>query len=190
MRKDLTNKQKKFVSEYLIDLNATGAATRAGYSEKTAHVIGHENLKKPKVAAAIQARRQELGRETEINQRWVLERYKRLAEFDVRKLFDENENFVPISQLDDDQAFAIHSVEANVVKVESDDDKTEITFAKKVKASDKKAVLDSLARHLGMFTDKIKIGLEGELLYEILKALPPAYAGAVRKAIDKDLSES
>ena len=50
----LTPKQQLFVAEYLVDLNATQAAVRAGYSEKTAYSVGHENLKKPEVAAAIQ----------------------------------------------------------------------------------------------------------------------------------------
>lgn len=49
----LTDKQQMFVKEYLIDLNATQAAIRAGYSEKTAYSIGHENLSKPEIAAAI-----------------------------------------------------------------------------------------------------------------------------------------
>lgn len=49
----LTEKQRTFVREYLVDLNATQAAIRAGYSEKTAHAIGHENLRKPEVAAAV-----------------------------------------------------------------------------------------------------------------------------------------
>lgn len=58
----LTPKQAAFVEEYLIDLNATAAARRAGYSEKTASFIGHENLRKPNIAAAIasaQAKRSE-----------------------------------------------------------------------------------------------------------------------------------
>lgn len=49
----LTEKQALFVAEYLVDLNATKAAIRAGYSEKTAYSIGQENLKKPEVAGAI-----------------------------------------------------------------------------------------------------------------------------------------
>ena len=52
----LTKKQAAFVQEYLIDLNATQAAIRAGYSERTAAVIGHENLKKPKIQKVIQAK--------------------------------------------------------------------------------------------------------------------------------------
>jgi phage terminase small subunit len=54
----LTDKQKRFVEEYLVDLNATQAAIRAGYSAKTAYSIGQENLRKPAIQAAL-ARRQE-----------------------------------------------------------------------------------------------------------------------------------
>lgn len=54
----LTDKQKRFVDEYLVDLNATQAAIRAGYSAKTAYSIGQENLRKPAIQAAL-ARRQE-----------------------------------------------------------------------------------------------------------------------------------
>ena len=51
----MTNKQKAFISEYLVDLCATKAAIRAGYSAKRADAIGHENLRKPEIKAAIQS---------------------------------------------------------------------------------------------------------------------------------------
>lgn len=57
----MTPKQAAFVREYLIDLNATAAAKRAGYSVKTAHVIGAENLTKPEIAAAVQAAQSKLA---------------------------------------------------------------------------------------------------------------------------------
>lgn len=52
----LTDKQKRFVDEYLIDCNATQAAIRAGYSEKTAYRTGADNLNKPQISQAIQKR--------------------------------------------------------------------------------------------------------------------------------------
>lgn len=52
----MTLKQRRFCDEYLIDLNATAAAIRAGYSKKTAYSIGSENLKKPELAAYMRAR--------------------------------------------------------------------------------------------------------------------------------------
>lgn len=58
---ELTAKQQRFVAEYLIDGNATQAAIRAGYSAKTAHAIGHENLNKPEIAAEIAKRQQKIA---------------------------------------------------------------------------------------------------------------------------------
>ena len=68
----LTGKQSRFVAEYLLDLNASAAARRAGYSENTAHVIGAENLQKPEIAAAIAAAQQERASRTEITADLVL----------------------------------------------------------------------------------------------------------------------
>ena len=55
----MTEKQKLFCEEYLISLNATQAAIKAGYSEKTAYSIGNENLKKPEIQEYIQKRLKE-----------------------------------------------------------------------------------------------------------------------------------
>ena len=63
---NLTPKQQRFVEEYLIDLNATQAAIRAGYSEKTAKEIGSENLTKPNIAKAIQEAQENLSNKTQL----------------------------------------------------------------------------------------------------------------------------
>ena len=63
---NLTPKQQRFVEEYLIDLNATQAAIRAGYSEKTAKSIGQENLTKPDIAKAIQEAQESLSNKTQL----------------------------------------------------------------------------------------------------------------------------
>ena len=68
----LTPKQERFVAEYLVDLNATQAAIRAGYSEKTAQMIGSENLAKPLIAAAVAAAVAKRSERTEITQDYVL----------------------------------------------------------------------------------------------------------------------
>lgn len=70
--KTLSDKQQKFVDEYLIDLNATQAAIRAGYSEKTAQQIGSENLSKPVIAESIQKAFEDRSRRTEVTQDYVL----------------------------------------------------------------------------------------------------------------------
>ena len=63
---NLTPKQQRFVEEYLIDLNATQATIRAGYSEKTAKEIGSENLTKPNIAKAIQEAQESLSNKTQL----------------------------------------------------------------------------------------------------------------------------
>ena len=68
----LTPKQQRFVEEYLIDLNATQAAIRAGYSQKTAHSIGHENLSKPEIAAALQEAQEKRSESVGIDAEWIL----------------------------------------------------------------------------------------------------------------------
>ncbi len=88
----LTPKQQRFVAEYLVDLNATQAAVRAGYSEKTAYSVGHENLKKPEVAAAIQEAMEARSQRTEIAQDWILEQLKLVyeASIEARPVYDKN----------------------------------------------------------------------------------------------------
>lgn len=72
MAKPLTPKQEIFCLEYLIDLNATQAAIRAGYSEKTAHSIGNENLIKPAIQARIAEAMKERSESTKIDAAYVL----------------------------------------------------------------------------------------------------------------------
>ena len=76
----LTDKQKSFCEEYLIDLNATQAAIRAGYSAKTANVIGPENLAKPCIAACIQELMAKRSQKTGITAEWVLKHIEELTE--------------------------------------------------------------------------------------------------------------
>ena len=74
----LTAKQELFCKEYLIDLNATHAAIRAGYSEKTASVIGHENLSKPYLAEYIAELKAKRNEKIEIDAAWVLKSLKKV----------------------------------------------------------------------------------------------------------------
>ena len=75
----LTEKQKRFCEEYLIDLNATQAAVRAGYSEKTAFSIGVENLRKPLIQEYLQRLMQERSDRTRVSADKVLQELERIA---------------------------------------------------------------------------------------------------------------
>ena len=70
---NLTPKQQRFVEEYLIDLNATQAAIRAGYSEKTAKEIGNENLTKPNIAKAIAEAQEKLSNKAQVTVEMVVQ---------------------------------------------------------------------------------------------------------------------
>ena len=72
MNPKLTPKQRRFIDEYLVDLNATQAAIRAGYSRNCAGQIGEENLKKPQIAAAVAKAKRERSEATKIDAEWVL----------------------------------------------------------------------------------------------------------------------
>jgi phage terminase small subunit len=90
----LTAKQSKFVSEYLIDLNATQAAIRAGYSEKTAYSIGEENLRKPEIAKSIQEAMTKREKRIEITQDMVLADIEAIKRHAMKEGFDAQGNKV------------------------------------------------------------------------------------------------
>lgn len=165
----LTPKQERFVQEYLVDLNATQAAIRAGYSPDTARSIGSENLTKPNIMAAIDEAMATRSMRTNITQDQVLRELARIGFVDIRKVvtwtngadgFNEREaeetgevrisiaNFVmltPSDQIDVETAAAISEVSQTK------------DGALKVKMHDKRAALVDLGRHLGMFKDKVEV---------------------------------
>ncbi|NCE63714.1 terminase small subunit [Pseudoflavonifractor sp. 524-17] len=149
----LTPKQKRFVQEYLVDLNATAAAIRAGYSKKTAEVIGYENLRKPQIETAINQAIQEREKRTKITQDMVLKETAKLAFFDIRKMFDKNGKPLDISKLDDDTAAALVGLDVQDV---ADSDGNYVGFIKKYKLADKVKALELLGKHFGTWEPQNK----------------------------------
>lgn len=149
-----THKQVRFVEEYLVDLNATQAAKRAGYSEKTASVIGVENLKKPLIAAAVAAHMAELSKKTEITVERVLAEYAKLA-------FSDLEDFVKWKagniSLEDSTALP-EGLTACVQEVKESVAPSG-TVTTSIKLHDKKGALDALGKHLGMFRERVDLNI-------------------------------
>lgn len=108
---ELTPKQERFVAEYLIDLNATQAAIRTGYSAKTAASQGARLLKQGGVARAVQAAQQARAVRTEITQDRVLQELARIAFFDIRRLYRADGSMKDPCELDADTAAALASIE-------------------------------------------------------------------------------
>lgn len=151
----LTAKQRQFVAEYLIDLNATKAAIRAGYSVNRADAMGHENLRKPEIAQAVQEAMQARSARTEVTADRVLAEYAKLAFLDPRRFYDAKGGLIPVPLLPADVAAALSSMEVTVERSQGEDGPT-FADVKKIKFADKKGALDSVARHLGMFIDKVE----------------------------------
>ncbi len=153
----LTKKQKIFVDEYLIDLNATQAAIRAGYSPDTAGSIGSENLKKPEIRARIEKAMAERSKRTGINQDRIIMELAKIALLNPKGLVNFDEATIKEDATDEDVA-AVASV-----KVKRFPTKDGEGVEREVKMYDKTKALELLGRHLGMFKDKVEIsGLDEE----------------------------
>lgn len=147
----LTEKQTKFVKQFLIDLNATQAAIRAGYSKKTAQSMGSENLSKPLVANAIQQALQKRAIRTEITADRVIAELAKIA-------FSTLDDFVTwgkggmqlieSSKLTPEQVAAVQEVSQPV---------SDLGGTKKIKLYDKIKALELLGRHMGAFPTKIVV---------------------------------
>ena len=165
--KKLTPKQKRFVDEYLIDLNATQAAIRAGYSPKTANEQGARLLANVSIAQTIQKAMQDREQRTEITQDRVLQEYARLAFYDPRKLFQPDGTPKPIEALDDDTAAALAGLEVREEFEGAGENRAFVGYTKKYKLANKLGALDSLAKHLGLFEPKEEDSEEETIKIEI-----------------------
>lgn len=148
----LTEKQQRFVDEYLIDLNATQAAIRAGYSVKTANEQGSQNLAKLSIQQAIAEQMAERSKRTGINQdRVVLE----LAKIALVKMTDIVDSQCRIkSDASPDDLACIESV-----KYKESESDTGSSVEREVKIASKLKALELLGKHLGMWNDKLDVNI-------------------------------
>lgn len=152
----LNIKQEQFCREYIIDLNATQAAIRAGYSENSAGKIGHELWKKPEIQARIQELQYERSQRTQITADRVLTELARIGFSDIRKMFADGDRMKPVSQLCDDMAPAVSAIEVVTKTLPTSDGDAEVEYVHKVKLWDKNSALDKIAKHLGMLVDRVE----------------------------------
>lgn len=146
----LTAKQKRFTEEYLIDLNATQAAIRAGYSPQSAKEIGYENLTKLHIRARVDKAMAERSKRTGINAERVLIELARIGFVNAPDVVDTMSATVKEDATNDDTA-AIASVKVKIVDGDFSSVEREIKFADKIKA------LELLGKHLGMFKDRVEV---------------------------------
>lgn len=159
----LTAKQQKFADEYLIDLNATQAAIRAGYSPKSAMQQGSTLLSNPKVRAYIDERMAQHSARTGVNQERIIRELARIAFLDPTQLVDMDSAEITDDASADDRA-AIASVKVKTMSGEVDMIEREVKFADKLKA------LELLGKRYGMWIDKQQVDVNGAV--QIVDSVP------------------
>lgn len=151
----MTKKQKLFVEEYLIDLNATQAAIRAGYSVASAKEIACENLTKPNIQEAIAKAMAERSKRTGISQDRVVQELAKLAFVNISDVVDLETGLVKDTATAEDLA-CIQSIKIKP---------TEFGEEREIKFYDKKGSLESLGKHLGMYDNKLNVNLNIPVIF-------------------------
>lgn len=156
----LTAKQQRFVAEYLIDLNATQAAIRAGYSPKTAEQQGSRMLGNVKVAKEVAAAKNKRSERTEIDADWVLKRLARDATADLADLYDDHGSLKPVKDWPIVWRQGLVAGIETVHERSGEDPEGNPTFAtvRKVKLLDRTKMVELIGKHVdvGAFKDKIE----------------------------------
>ena len=167
----LTEKQKRFCDEYLIDLNATQSAIRAGYSKRTANEQGARLLAKVSVQEYIETRKKDREKRVEVTQDRVIEElsyiafakasdYARVIEKDA--MVEVEGKMIPVVD-DEGNLVKYRTVEPILTEELTEEQKRAIAVIKKgrdgfeIKPYDKTRALELLGKHLGMFEEKIEV---------------------------------
>jgi len=153
----LTDKQEMFCREYLIDLNATQAAIRAGYSEKTARASGCENLTKPDIQNRIAELKAERNEQVSVDAAYVLRRLIEIDEMDVLDILLANGELKPIKDWPKVWRTTLSGMDVTEMAGDS------AGLLKKIKWPDKVKNLELLGKHVTVqaFKDNVKNELVG-----------------------------
>ena len=149
----LTEKQQRFIDEYLIDLNATQAAIRAGYSVKTAREQASQNLTKLNIQQAISEKMAERSKRTGVNQDRIVLELAKIAFVNAADVIDSDDATIKAGATADDTA-AIQSVKVNVIPTKEGEG-----VEREIRLNDKLKALELLGKHLGMWNDKLDVNV-------------------------------
>jgi phage terminase small subunit len=159
---ELTEKEEAFCNAYLIDFNGAKAARMAGYSESSAKEIASQNLTKLHIRARITELRQQMGKAYNVTRERIAQELARIGFLDIRNVFDEQGRLKDPREWSDEEAAAIAGLETEQTFEGYGDDRTWTGYLKKVKLTDKRAALDSLAKLMG-YNEPEKHELIGQL---------------------------
>ncbi len=148
----LSDKQALFCEEYLKDLNATQAAIRAGYSQKTAAKIGSENLLKPELSARIQELRLKVSERNELTTDMIIKELMALGFWNIQDFIDAGNTIKDLTTLDRKITRSVVGIEVKETFIPDPGGGEPIKeVTTKLKMVDKRGALVDLGRHLGIF---------------------------------------
>jgi len=163
---ELTPKQEMFCKEYLIDLNATQAAIRAGYSKKTAAEIGRQNLTKLEIQERVQRLLEERSGRVQLSADEVLWELKNILQADLANYIEINEDTGAIrargfDDMPEGASRAIQSIEEDrIIREDNDGKQTTVHDKFKFRLYNKEKMIELAMRHLGMMNDKMELKAE------------------------------
>jgi phage terminase small subunit len=150
--KKLTNKEKAFCKEYIVDFNARRAAEEAGYSEKTARQTGYENLTKHYIQVEIHRLTQERAERLQVSQDRVVQELMKIAFSDITDYVD-NDGSIDINN--ETLSGVIKEYKSKLRYQKTEGSEPEPIIEKEIKLYDKMKALELLGRHLSMYTDNV-----------------------------------
>lgn len=152
----LTEKQKRFCDEYMVDLNATQACIRSGYSAKTAYQQGSRMLNNANIQSEIAKRMAERSKRTGVSQDRVILELAKIAFVKMTDIVDSDGRIRDDATGDD-----LACIET--VKYKSSESDTGSSEEREVKIASKLKALELLGKHLGMWNDKLDINADMDL---------------------------
>ena len=179
---DLTAKQKRFVEEYLVDLNATQAAIRAGYAESGASVEGARLLANAKVGAAVADGLKARSERTKIDADWVLTRLAAEADADVADLYRDDGSLKPVKEWP--MVWRTGLVAGLDVEDIREEGRTVGTI-RKIKLSDRIKRIELIGKHVCVQAFRVS-GAAADLKAEMVVATKEQRDAAVAAAIRAD----
>ncbi|WP_105537563.1 terminase small subunit [Cronobacter turicensis] len=168
----LTGKQEMFCREYLIDLNATQAAIRAGYSVKTANRTASENLSKPDIQNRIAELKNKRNEDVGINAAYVLQRLVEIDQMDVADILNDDGSLKAVSQWPKCWRITLQGIDISST-IRNFDEETEETILKKIKWPDKVKNLELLGKHVDVqaFREQVKADHTVDALSDLMDEL-------------------
>ena len=160
----MTAKQKRFCDEYLIDLNATQAAIRAGYSARTANEQGARLLANVSVQEYIARKMAERSRRTGVNQDRVVLELAKIAFVKMTDVVNSNGEIKADASPDD-----LSCIES--IKYKESDNEFGGSVEREVKIGSKLKALELLGKHLGMWNDKLDVNVTNPIVISGADAL-------------------